>query len=162
VKEIQLTQGNKALVDDEDYEYLSRFNWRNHNGYAARTTSRKSQKKTTMLMHQEIIKDVQEGMDVDHINGNKSDNRRSNLRIVTRLQNCHNAPKRTSNTSGYKGVGFDKRKNKWRARFRYKGSEMFLGYFENKHDAARMYNFWAKDLFGEYARLNVIKEEENE
>lgn len=161
MRKIPLTQNNLALVDDDDYEKISEYKWRNHNGYAARTTPRSAEVRTTILMHREILGDIPEGMDVDHINGNKSDNRRSNLRIVTRQQNCHNSPKRARNTSGYKGVSFDKRKNKWRARLRHEGSELFLGYFENKHDAARMCNFWASDLFGEFARLNVIKEEAN-
>jgi hypothetical protein len=157
VKEIPLTKGKTAIVDDEDYEELSKYNWRYHNGYAARTTSRLSGKRTTVLMHRQILGDCGE---IDHINGNKSDNRRSNLRIVTRIQNCANTPARNVNCLGYKGVSFDKRRGKYRARIGNCYEKIWLGYFDNPHDAARMYNFWARDLFGEYARLNVINEGE--
>lgn len=159
MREVALTKNSVALVDDDDFERINKYSWRFHNGYAARTTSRSAGRRTTILMHREILGEVPENMDVDHINGNKSDNRKSNLRVVTRKQNMHNAPKKANNTTGYKGVHFDSRRGKYRARFKLDGKDCWLGYFENPHDAARMYNFWSKDLFGEYARLNVIKEE---
>jgi hypothetical protein len=160
VKEIPLTNGKVALVSDEDYEWLSKYKWRYHNGYAARTVRTKSGKRTTVLMHREIMNATNQ--EVDHIDGNKLNNTRENLRIATRLDNCRNVNKKRTNTSGYKGVSFDKRRGKWRARIKVNYKEVWLGYFDNKHDAARMYNFWAKDLFGEYARLNVIREDEEE
>lgn len=156
MKEIPLTKGKVAIVDDEDYTELINYSWRYQNGYAARTTCRDEGKRTTVLMHRQILSDSPKNMDIDHINGNKSDNRKSNLRIATRKQNMHNSPKRKCNKSGYKGVSYDNVKKKWRSRFRYQNRELWLGYYDNKHDAARIYNFWANDLFGEYARLNEI------
>jgi hypothetical protein len=91
---------------------------------------------------------------VDHINGNKLDNRRENLRVVSMAQNVMNSPKRSGL---YKGVSRAS-KNRYRARLTFNGKELNLGVFENPQDAARMYNFWARDLFGEYATLNKISE----
>lgn len=154
-KKIPLTQGKFALVDDANFEYLSQFSWRYHNGYAARTTSRKSAKRTTVLMHRDVLSTDKE---VDHINGNRLDNTRSNLREATREENCRNVRKHSRGNAPYKGINYDARRGKWRARIRFDGKEYWLGYFNNPHDAARMYNFWAVDLFGEFAKLNVIKE----
>lgn len=156
MKEIPLTQGKVAIVDDSDYEYLSQFNWRYHHGYAARTTSRKSPKRTTVLMHRDIVRTEKE---VDHINGNKLDNTRSNLREATRTENCRNIGKHSAGSNMYKGVHMDSRRGKWRARIHCNNKTHWLGYFDNPHDAARMYNFWALDLYGDFARLNVINEE---
>ncbi|AYA77376.1 Fis family transcriptional regulator [Bacillus sp. Y1] len=158
MKEIPLTKGMVAIVDDEDFEWLSKFNWRYHKGYASRTTLLRYGKRKTVLMHREIIGNVAE--QVDHIDGNRLNNTRENLRAASRSENCRNTKSRTGSTSEYKGVSFDKGNKKWRARIKVEYKEMFLGYFNNPHDAARMYNFWAKDLFGEFARLNIIKEEE--
>lgn len=161
MREIILTKGNVALVDDEDFEELSKYVWRDSSGYASRVTSRKTGKRKTIMMHRHILGlDRLKDLEVDHINGNRSDNRKCNLRIVSRKQNSLNVPARSSNSCfGYKGVSFDKRNSKYSARIVMDGKKIWLGYFESANDAARMYNFWAKDIFGEYARLNVIKEE---
>lgn len=92
---------------------------------------------------------------VDHINGIKDDNRISNLREATRSQNGMNRTKMTNNKSGYKGVFWDKRANKWKAQIRYNGKFKYLGYFDNIEDAVNIYNENANILHGEF--VNRIK-----
>ena len=87
---------------------------------------------------------------VDHINGNKSDNRLNNLRLATHAENCQNVPKRKDNRSGFKGVGFDKKAQKWRARIRIKNVQTWLGYFNTPEEAHAAYCAKAKELHGDF------------
>lgn len=103
-----------------------------------------------------------EGEIVDHINGNVLDNRKSNLRITSPSGNSRNRKTPIINKVGYKGVSKVKGYEKYKAYVQVGTGQAHLGYFDNPHDAARMYNFWASDIFGEFARLNTINEEENE
>jgi hypothetical protein len=158
VKEIELMCGAKTVVDDEDYDRLHQYNWRlNPAGYALRSSTLNG-KYITIRLHREIM-GACKGEYVDHVNGNPLDNRKSNLRICTNMENSWNSGLRKDSKSGYKGVTWKKERSKWKAEIKKNYKTMFLGYFDNPHDAARMYNFWAKDMFGEFARLNVIKEE---
>ena len=100
------------------------------------------------------------GSHIDHINGNKLDNRRSNLRHVNNQQNHWNREKSKSNTSGYKGVSFDKSRGKYEASIMKDGRKRFLGYFNDPKDAAVAYDNAAFFYFGEYARPN-FREGEN-
>lgn len=95
---------------------------------------------------------------LDHINGIKSDNRIINLRECTLQQNNFNLPIRKSNTSGYKGVSFDKSRNKFAVRIQLNGRNLYIGRFTCKHDAAWEYNKAALRHFGEFAHLNVIQD----
>lgn len=166
VKEIPISNRDLvALVDDRDYELLKGYKWCLYNGkYAGRNTSKEEQLNgapTTIYMHREVMSAVFSKNTVDHINGKFLDNRKSNLRLCSQGLNNLNRPPRADNKCGYKGVRYKKsRKSPWDARIQLDGKRAFLGYFDNPHDAARMYNFWAADIFGEYAYLNVIKEEE--
>lgn len=145
-----------VLLDKDDYEKHCDRAWHlNQNGYISRNIWVDG-KFVHQRLHR-VIMGEPEGLEVDHINGDKMDNRKSNLRISTRSQNARNRPRYKSNKSGYKGVY--ERNGKYQSQIRNNGKLIQLGTFDNRHDAARMYNFWAKDLFGEYARLNVIKEE---
>ena len=165
VKEIPISNRDLfALVEDQDYDYLKQFKWCLYNGkYAGRNTSRDEQQAgapTTIYMHREVMSAVFSKRTVDHINGVFLDNRKENLRLCTQGQNNLNRPARADNQCGYRGVREKKGRNKpWEARIQLGDKRYFLGHFDNPHDAARMYNFWAVDLFGEYANLNVIKEE---
>jgi hypothetical protein len=153
-KEIQLTKGKTAMVDDEDYESLSKYKWHfTAQGYAARRETISYYNSKIVTMHRSVL-DYQGTLLVDHINGNKLDNRKGNLRLATMAQNVMNSHKRSGI---YKGVSRSS-KNRHRARLTFQGKELNLGLFDNPHDAARMYNFWARDLFGEYATLNKISE----
>lgn len=156
MREIPLTQGKFAIVDEEDYPELSKYRWRiQAHRYAARE-GMGGDKRKQVYMHRELL-GVPEGFVVDHINGDPLDNRKSNLRICRQADNAKNQTKtRSDNSSGYKGVTFWKRDGNWKAQLYTNGKNINLGYFDNKHDAARMYNFWARDMFGDFASLNTI------
>lgn len=139
MKEIELTQGQVAIVDDDDYEYLSQWKWcasYSHGFYAVRYKNIK--------MHRVICK-APRNMSVDHINHNTLDNRKSNLRICTHQENMRNQ----ISTIGAKGIRKRKSGN-YEARI----SGKYLGVFENKIDAVNAYNKKAIELFGEFANLN--------
>ncbi|MEC0328736.1 HNH endonuclease [Paenibacillus macerans] len=111
-------------------------------------------------MHR-YLTDAPKGTVVDHINGNKLDNRRENLRIVSQTENQANrhSPNR-NNTTGYRGVSWHKAARKYEAGTNFGGQRQFLGLFDTAKEAARAYNAKTLELFGEYARLNVIPDEE--
>ena len=108
-----------------------------------------------LLMHR-LIMNTPQGMDTDHINHNKLDNKRSNLRICTTSQNMMNTCLSSKNTSGFKGVFWDKRNKKWGAHIGYKKKTLYLGIFKNKINAAKAYNLKALELFKDFACLNKI------
>jgi len=162
--QITLSSGNHVLVDDEDYEFLSQWKWKERGGTAVRnkhvgTVDWRSGKRkdTTILMHR-LIMNAPAGMDVDHINGNRLDNRKANLRICTHAQNRANSKTPTTNKSGYKGVSWCKRDNRWIAFIRDNGRSKNLGRFDDIVEAAKAYNNAAKLIFGDYARLNELGE----
>jgi hypothetical protein len=154
VPEIPLTQNRVALVDPEDFDKLAGFHWHFHNqGYAARRVPKSEQvgKCHLRLMHREIL-GAGPGVQVDHVNGDKLDTRRCNLRLATRGQNQANSGMNPRNTSGYRGVTH--RDGKWVAQTKAGGQFYRLGSFDNPEDAARAYDLAAVELFGEFARLN--------
>lgn len=138
--------GKFVLVDDEDFERLNKWSWYYHAGYAAR---RKSPENKIMMMHREIMM-TPKGMDTDHKNNNRLDNRKDNLRICNRSQNNLNIGKRPNNTSGYKGVFWRSDKKLWLARV----GKIYAGKFKDKEAAAKAYDKKAKELFGRFAKLN--------
>ncbi len=101
---------------------------------------------------------IPESLFIDHIDGDRLNNSINNLRVVSARQNQYNKSKQRSTTSSYKGVWFDKNRNKWKASFRFPDKRVYLGQFESEIDAAEAYNFYAKEVHGDYARLNVIGE----
>ena len=154
MKRIPLSNGGYALVDDEDYDRLKGYAWRRHYfGYVTRG-ARVNGKKLTIRMHREII-DIQPGYECDHIDGNRQNNQRSNLRQVTHQQNMYNRGCFNGRHSKYKGVS--KRRDRWKACIMQNYNHIHIGYFATEEEAALAYNAKAKELFGEYARLNVIK-----
>ena len=156
MKKIKLTQGKYAIIDDKDYEELSKHKWyaafdlRVKKYYARRRVSGTS---TKLNMHRFIL-NTPKGMFTDHINRNTLDNRRKNLRTCTSNQNAYNSEKPSCNTSGYKGVTF--KYKKWQVIIKASGKQIYLGRFTNKEDAARAYNNGAKKHHGEFACLNKI------
>lgn len=92
--------------------------------------------------------------DIDHVNGDKSDNRICNLRKASRGQNMMNIGLKKHNTSGYKGVSYYRKTGKWKAQIQSNGKKVGLGYFDDIRDAAEAYIFAALELHGDYARLS--------
>ena len=164
MKKIKLTQNQFALVDDCEYEYLNQWKWcarRNGNTFYAVRNSRKTEceKRKLILMHQVILQRMGiEFEQVDHIDGNGLNNCRSNLRAATKQENGCNRNKQKNNTSGRKGVGWNKQHQKWQAQIQVNGKQIHLGYFDDIEDAVRAYNQAAKKHFGKFARLNIIGE----
>jgi hypothetical protein len=129
-----------ALVDDEDYERLSKYTWRLHSkGYATRSSSTNG-KETRLMMHREIL-DTGE-FQVDHIDRNKLNNQKDNLRIATNSINQFNKGKQKNNTSGTPGVFWDRSKNVWRARIQLDGKRIELGRFRTVDEAAKAVGDW--------------------
>jgi len=153
MKEIPLTQGKVAIVDDEDFELLSQWKWHYSSaGYATRAIQANG-KKRFILMHR-LIMNTPVGMETDHINHNGLDNRKSNMRICTLAQNHLNILKNKRNTSGFKGVSWEENRNAWRACIELNGKGTKLGRFKSPQDAARAYDKAARELFGEFAFTN--------
>ena len=158
MRKIPLTQGKFALVDDKDFERFGDFKWQYMNGYAGRTVymggGRKGAIYTTEWLHR-LIAEVPEGMVGDHINGDTLDNQRSNLRICTQRQNLMNTGKKSTNTSGVKGVSWHKASKKWVAQIYIDGKKRHLGIYSDINEAKRIYQNSAEQTFGIFARKEV-------
>lgn len=161
MKTIPLTQGLVAKVDDDDYEELSKYKWYavGHKGqeYAARCGKRNE---THHIRMHRVLLHAPNGLQVDHINGDRLDNRKSNLRLATQAENSRNRCKFPKPAlSRYKGVTYHKRDKVWQASIKVSGKQIYIGSFCTEKEAAAAYNEAALRYHGPYARLNVIKEE---
>jgi hypothetical protein len=161
MKEIPLRNRQGVIVaftqvDDDMYDYLMQWRWQLHsNRYAARAIGPRESRRA-LLLHR-VVADVPDSHDVDHINHNKLDNQRGNLRIATRQQNMQNRPKYKHNASSqYKGVSFDRQRNRWRASIRVNKKAVSLGSHQTEIAAALAYNHAATRYFGDYANLNLL------
>lgn len=154
MKQIPLTQGKIALVDDGDYEWLTQWKWRySKSGYAIRSIWPECK---TILMHRAIM-NTPEGFEVDHIDHDGCNNQRSNLRNCSHAENTKNHLKHKNNKSGYNGVFWDKKNERWETRIRVDGRRIHLGRFESLEDAAKAFDKAALKYYGEFARLNLIE-----
>ena len=158
-KEIILTQGKVAIVDNEDYDYLNQFKWyaSNKNGkfYVQKKITVSKNKTTCISMHRFIMK-PNKGMVIDHLDGNPLNNKKNNLRICTHAENMRNSKIRINNKSGYKGVSYQENSNNYRASIRFNNIKINIGDFIDPIDAARAYNEAALKYHGEFANLNKI------
>jgi hypothetical protein len=157
MKEIQLTQGKVALVDDEDYEWLNQFTWYAklsgvETFYAYRSVGCYENYRK-VIMHREILHPPRE-MSVDHIDGDGLNNQKSNIRVCTKSENMHNRAKNRNNKSGYKGVCFSKSMKRWITRIVVNGKKIQIGYYDDVLDAARAYDDAAVKYFGKFSRIN--------
>lgn len=151
MKEISLPRGVVTLVDDEDFELAKGFAWYVHViGYAYCDIWRPKRK--GILLHRLIMGlEVGDRRQVDHINGNKLDNRRSNLRICTHAENMKNRKLHKNNKSGFKGVYWDNRSQRWRASIRTDGKVRRLGFFHSAESAFEAYKAAAIVYHGAFA-----------
>jgi hypothetical protein len=145
MKEIACSRGLVVKVDDEDFELVSQFKWLNFNGYAGRFKNKSEvesfnrHKRELVMMHR-LLTDAPKGMDVDHINRDKTDNRRSNLRIVDRAANSRNQAARPK-ASAYKGVYPAQSGNgRWVAIMKNRGRQKWVGTFDTQEEAAMAWN----------------------
>ena len=149
-----------AKVDDEYYESLIKHKWCAHkskNGrvnYADTVIRIGKGKNTSRGMHQIIMGDNPLKLQIDHIDGDGLNNQRSNLRFCTNAENCRNQKPTIGTFSIYRGVCFDKKRKRWEAQIIKDWKRVHHRTFKNELDAAKQYDIWAKELFGEFARLN--------
>lgn len=148
--EVKLKDGSVALIDTDDAGLVMAHKWYldRRRGYAMTSINGR-----IVLMHR-LVLGAKPGEFTDHVHGNRLDNRRSELRIVTQRQNNQN--KRPTSRSGYKGVTWDKYANRWKAAIQVNRKSIHLGRFDTSLDAASAYNAAAAMYFGEYAWLNDL------
>lgn len=160
MKEIPLTQGKVAIVDDEDFERLSRYRWHadwsknTQTWYASRFFRTPDGRKSHIRMHRDIMQ-PDRGMVVDHRNHDGLDNRRENLRICTQTDNGRNKRRKKPASSRYKGVTFCKYTGRWKAQITVANQNHSLGRYDTEEEAARAYADAAQSEFGEYACFEV-------
>jgi len=154
MKEIKLTQGMFAMIDDEDFERVNRFKWhavKNYNTYyASRNIRTIDGKSIKHYLHWYLT-----GMKmIDHRDRDGLNCQKSNMRKCTDRQNSMNRGPKKNCSSKYKGVNFCKEKGKWRSKIQINGKPIHVGYFETENEAAKAYDLKAIELFGEFAYLN--------
>jgi len=151
MKRIRLTQGKFVLVDNSDFEWLSQWKWSlDKDGYVIRSFYARNDNNEPITKHwsmHRLINNTPDGLDTDHINRNKLDNRRSNLRSVTNQQNQFNLPLSKINKSGYKGVFWVEDRKKWQARIGFNNKSYNLGRYSSLEDALKIReeaerNYW--------------------
>lgn len=157
---IELTNGGVALVDDEDYEFLSSMSW-NRSESRSRTYAvkcfwvRGENRRVTYRMHN-FLMIGHDGIQVDHIDGNGLNNQKSNLRSGSLSQNQYNAKKRSDNTSGYRGVACVR--GRFHAQIQYDKKHRYIGSYPTAELAARAYDEHAKVFHGSFAKFNFPEE----
>lgn len=153
MKQILLSQGKVAIVDDIDFDSINKFKWHTSRyeliWYAVRTDS----KNFKIYMHRQILC-AEKHQQIDHHNGNGLDNRRENLRFCTGTQNQSNRGKQKNNKNKFKCVYWRRDKSKYQTVIQINGRRIHLGYFNDEVEAAKVYDEAAKKHFGEFARLN--------
>lgn len=159
MKTIVLSKGFTSTIDDEDFGRVSKFKWTYKGGYAMRSYGPKNDRKY-MYLHRFLLNALDLDAHVDHINGNRLDNRRSNLRIASLKENLRNRNHSVIAKSGLRGVyyskEYSKRNKPWYSRIRLdSGKDRHLGYFETAEEAGKVFDKAAKEIYGEFCgKLN--------
>ena len=153
---VPLTKGFVSIIDSADAELVGQFNWYARTGiretpYAIRVDQR-GEKNLHIGLHRMLL-NPPKGLHVDHVDGNGLNNRRSNLRVATPAENQRNRGLHINNTSGYKGVGWDKQRGKWLAQIELSGKTTRLGRYATKELAHAAYCEAAKMHFGQFANF---------
>jgi hypothetical protein len=143
------TPGRFAIVDDNDFEFVSRFGWY----IAGRRYAGTKIDGNLVLMHR-LVMGAQPSDEVDHRNGDPLDNRTANLRFCLHRLNMANRGPASTNKWGYKGVYKRQERESWRAKIKVSGRAIQLGDHRSPEDAARAYDKAAREHFGEFAYLN--------
>jgi hypothetical protein len=161
VKQIPLTRGQFALVDDEDFEYINQWKWcaqfmQSTNSFYAHRGYRENGKHKIVSMHRIIMKAADSCVWVDHIDHNTLNNQRSNLRFVNRSESAANRKSHKKSTSKYLGVHWHKDSGKWQASIQKDKKQEYIGIFDDEKIAAIAYNKNALKLHGEFANLNLV------
>jgi hypothetical protein len=154
-KEIILSGGYVAIVDDEDFEYINQFKWHYRNGYAQSSIKQNDGSYKNIRMHR-LIMNAEKGILVDHHDGNKLNNQKSNLRLCNDNQNQHNRKSNKNSSSIHKGVS-KMEDGRFRVRINSNGKSYFLGLYEDENIASNTYNHKALELHGEFAKLNEVE-----
>ena len=158
MREINTINNISIIVDDDVYDELNKHKWNmDRTGYARRLIRLPDGSRKAIFMHR-VINKTPDGLFTDHINHNKLDNRKENLRTVTQEQSKYNKMGyiRKIHDIPYKGVIFYPPTKRWCAYIQKDRKRKNIGYFHTIEEAAIAYNFWAKHLFGEYACLNQV------
>jgi hypothetical protein len=154
MREITLTKGKFAIVDDIDYEWAMQWKWQSHSaGYAVRFESQPRNHRPAFLMHREIAKrmGLDVSRDVDHKNRLRYDNQRANLRAATRALNVANTERKRNSATGFIGVSFDGRyRQPYITAIQMDGKRKYLGRYASVEDAAKAYDNAARRLQGEF------------
>jgi len=166
MKQVPLSREQVATVDDCDFEWLSEFKWcalwktNTQSFYAVRhiPTGPDHPKRQLLSMHNAIWEHhngpIPDGLTIDHIDRTSLNNRQSNLRIATHSQQKQNQRLRSTNTSGYRGVHWDKSSGRWRSQIKIDGKQIWLGHFTDPADAARAFDVAALQRDPTFAQLN--------
>ena len=160
MKQIELSQGKVALVDDADYESLNQFNWQaikaySRDVYYAIKTEKENGKWRTISMHR-VIMNAPNGMDIDHKDTDGLNNQRYNLRLCTRSQNSLNRKKRVVASSKYKNVHFSQTHQRWIVRVSKNGTYKSIGVFKTELEAGIIANITMRRYHGKFARPNIL------
>jgi len=158
---IYLAKGVNAIIDSDDYDKIKDYKWScSKLGYVSSVINsykpgqKRNKIQKTIYLHKLIMGESSKF--IDHIDGNSLNNRKSNLRFCTQMENSRNQSIKSNNTSGYKGVSWSKSMRKWEASISPNYKRIVLGYFINKIEAAIAYNEAAIKYFGRFAKLNII------
>ena len=155
---VPLTQGKEAIIDAADVHLVEGFNWFANKGrytfYAVRNKPTVNGKAMGLLRMHRVIVNAPGDMQVDHINGDGLNNRRNNMRLATHAENKRNTSRQTNNSSGFKGVTWNKWRGKWQSQIKAGGEYTYLGYFDCPKEAHAAYCAASEKYHGDFGRTD--------